>query len=159
MDFTDGNIISSLLLPQNAVCPQEWIVRAILHITASDQFKYQYPPAGTGFKNAITLTRRLGCQIGRPDDIPVVLQIGDNILFAVGMVSQGNHIRTGGKNAVRLLGCDAHTAGIFSIDNGKIRTGFPLDPAQHMGHGQQAGLRYHITHGQNFHVVLLTSIW
>ena len=92
VNLTHRNVIPAFLLTQNAVGTQKRVVRPVLHITPPDQVHDQNAPARR-IVNAVARAGRLRSQIGRTQNIPVIVQIWGDILFAQGMVSQRDDIR------------------------------------------------------------------
>ena len=70
--------------------------------------------------HAAAAARHPAGEVGGPQDVAVVLQIVGDLHPAKGVVAQGDHVGSGGKQLVRLSGSQAGAGDILSVDHGKI---------------------------------------
>ena len=90
----------------------------------------------------------VGGKVGRPQDVGAVLQIVLDLQLVPGVVAQGDHIRPGVKNLLRVLGQQAQTGGVLPVDHGEVDVIFLLQGPQAAAQAVQAPLGHHIPHGK-----------
>ena len=96
------------------------------------------PPAGT-----------LGREVCRTQDLFSLVQVGLKLRPCPGVVAQGDHIRAGTENGVRLPGRDSHNVCVFPVDHHKIYIVlFPVIP-QALFQKAQPRFTAYISHRQN----------
>ena len=147
MELDEGDVIPALVFLQNAVDAQERVVRAVFHIAAADQVDDEQAAALRAVKNAPALPRALRREVGRTQDVAVLVEIRNDLLLAEGMIAERHHIRPGIKDVLCLPRQNAVPGGVLAVDDDKIRAGIALYPAQQRMQRVKAGLADDIADG------------
>ena len=130
MELNERDVISALVFLEDAVDAQERVVRAVFHIAAADQIDDEQAAALRAVKNAPALPRALRREVGRTQDVAVLVEIRNDLLLAEGMIAERHHIRSGVKDVLCLPRQHAVPGGVLAVDDDKIRAGVALYPAQ-----------------------------
>ena len=147
VELDEGDVIPALVFLQDAVDTQERVVRAVFHIAAADQVDDEQAAALRAVKNAPALPRALRCEVGRTQDVAVLVEIRNDLLLAEGMIAERHHIRPGIKDVLCLPRQHAVPGGVLAVDDDKIRAGIALYPAQQRMQRVKAGLADDIADG------------
>ena len=91
--------------------------------------------------------RALRREVGRAQDVAVLVEIRNDLLLAEGMIAERHHIRPGIKDVLCLTRQHAVPGGVLTVDDDKIRTGIAFYPAQQRVQRVQAGLADDIADG------------
>ena len=140
---------------QDLIHQQEGIVRGIVHAAAANEIHHRHVP-GSGLVDAPAYAGGLRRQIGGPQDPAGIIQIVHDFPPGKAVVAQGDHIRPGIQNILRLVGRDAYRAGILSVHHRKIRLGLADQLSQTPAYPLHPRLTDHVPHSQHLKIHGLT---
>ena len=155
-----GGLLRLVQFPQQLVGGGEGIGGLPVQVAPADQ-RHNGDAQRTAVVHAAAPPRHTAGEIGRPQDIAVVLQIVRDLHAAEGMVAQRDHVGPGGKQLVRLGGRQPGAGDILPVDHGK-RNIFQLFQRRKVAAQMlQTVLAGHVTDGQNIiqHDVLLSRFF
>ena len=104
---------------QQAVRRGEGVVAAPGQVAPADEHQHRHlHPAQV--IDPVAPARSAGGEVGRAENVAVLLQIIGDLHFAPGVVAQGDDVGPGGKQVVGLLGGQAGAGDVLAVDNGEV---------------------------------------
>ena len=134
------------------------IFRVEVQVAAADEHQYRHAERAAVYHLA-AVPRRASGKVGGPEDIALLVQIGGDLGFTEGMVAQGDHIRAGGEQGLRLRLRQAAAGDVLPIDHGKAHVMLLFECPQLLFQQLQARFAGHIAQCQNlvFHGICLLA--
>ena len=129
-----------------------------VQVAAADEHHHSHGK-GAAVHYLISVAGRAAGKVGGPEDIALLIQIGGDLGFTEGMIAQGDHIRAGGEQRLRLRLRQAAAGDVLPIDHGKAHVMLLFECPQLLFQQLQARFAGHIAQRQNlvFHGIRLLA--
>ena len=98
-------------------------------------------------KDAAALSRALRREVRRAQRIAPLIEHGDDLLLAEGVVAERHDVRAGVEDVLRLTGQHAVSCGVLAVYDNEIRARVAFDAAQQRVQRVDAGLADNIADG------------
>ena len=134
------------------------IFRVEVQVAAADEHQYRHAERAAVY-HLTAVPRRATGKVGGPEDIALLVQIGGDLRLAEGVVAQGDHVRAGGKQGLRLRLRQAAAGDVLPIDHGEAHIMLLFERPQLLFQQLQARFAGHIAQCQNlvFHGICLLA--